>query len=200
MARPADPDRREELRNALGDYVLSQGLADMSLRPLAAALSTSPRMLLYHFESKERLVSEGLAVARMRQAEQSYAWLEAQPELAPDALLRRFWRWQLAEQRPFLRLFFEVYGLALQDPARFPGFLDHAVSDWLGFIASLLRRAGVRRARAHTAATVVVAAYRGLLLDVLATGDEKRTTRALALLLEALDAALREEPITSTRA
>jgi AcrR family transcriptional regulator len=192
MPRPPDPQRRQELRDALGDYVLAEGLADMSLRPLAAALGTSPRMLLYHFESKEGVVSEGLAVARLRQAEQSAAWLAAQPELAPDALLRRFWRWQLAEQRPFLRLFFEVYGLALQDPGRFPGFLEHAVADWLDFIAALLRRADVRAARARTAATVVIAGYRGLLLDVLATGDERRTTRALDLLLEALDAALRD--------
>src|SRR5689334_13292964 len=75
VPRPPDPERRQELRDALGDYVLAEGLADMSLRPLAAALGTSPRMLLYHFESKERLVSEGLAVARMRQAEQSSEWL-----------------------------------------------------------------------------------------------------------------------------
>jgi AcrR family transcriptional regulator len=190
LPRPPDPERRQELLEAVGDYVLSNGLADMSLRPLAASLATSPRMLLYHFDSKEQLVSKGLAVARARQAEQSRAWLAAQPELAPEALLRRFWRWQLAEQQPFLRLFFEVYGLALQDPARFPGFLEHAVADWLEFIATLLRRTGLSAARSRTAATAVIAGYRGLLLDVLATGDKRRATRALDLLLDSLYGAL----------
>jgi AcrR family transcriptional regulator len=148
-------------------------------------------MLLYHFASKERLVSEALATARARQAEQSRAWVAAQPELEPAALLRRFWRWQLDEQRPFLRLFFEVYGLALQDPARFPGFLEHAVADWLDFISALLHRAGLSPARARTAATAVIAGYRGLLLDVLATDDRARGKRALDLILDALDSALR---------
>jgi AcrR family transcriptional regulator len=145
-------------------------------------------MLLYHFASKEQLVSEALATARARQAEQSRAWLAAQPELGPTALLRRFWRWQLDEQRPFLRLFFEVYGLALQDPARFPGFLEHAVADWLTFISALLRRAGLSAAQSRTAATAAIAGYRGLLLDVLATNEKARATRALDLLLDSLEA------------
>jgi AcrR family transcriptional regulator len=190
VSRPADRDRREELLDAVGDYVLAHGLADMSLRPLAAALETSPRMLLYHFSSKDQLVSEALAAARARQAEQSGKWLAAQPELDPAALLRRFWRWQLDEQGPFLRLFFEVYGLALQDATRFPGFLEHAVADWLEVITTLLRRAGVDASRARTAATAVIASYRGLLLDVLATNDRRRVTRALNLIMNALENAL----------
>jgi AcrR family transcriptional regulator len=176
----------------MADYVLAHGLADTSLRPLAAALDTSARMLLYHFGSKEQLVTDALAAARDRQAEASRAWLAEQPELEPADLLRRFWRWQLDEQDAFLRLFFEVYGLALQDPQRFPGFLDRAVADWLDFIGTLLRQAGLSRARARTAATAVIAGYRGLLLDVLATKDRARTRRALDLLLDALQDALYE--------
>src|SRR4051794_13705551 len=159
--------RRDRVLAAVTDHVVEHGLADLSLRPLAAALDTSPRMLLYYFDSKERLVAEALAAARTRQAEQAQAWLAAQPELGPSELLKRFWRWQLAEQRPFLRLFFEVYGLALQEPERFPGFLEAAVGDWLEFIGALLRRAGLTPARARTAATAAIAGYRGLLLDPL---------------------------------
>lgn len=199
MPRIPDPERREFLLDSIADYVLAHGLADMSLRPLAAALGTSPRMLLYHFGSKERLVADALAAARARQAEASRAWLAEQPELAAAELLRRFWDWQLAEQDAFLRLFFEVYGLALQDPQRFPGFLDHAVADWLEFIGTLLRQAGLSAARARTAATAVIAGYRGLLLDVLATKDRARTRRALDLLLNALENALIEQGDATAR-
>jgi AcrR family transcriptional regulator len=192
MPRTADPERRDALLDSIADYVLAHGLADMSLRPLAAALSTSPRMLLYHFVSKEQLVAEALAAARARQAQASQAWLADQPELGPTELLRRFWRWQLDEQDAFLRLFFEVYGLALQDQQRFPGFLEHAVADWLDFIGALLRQAGLSPARARTAATAIIAGYRGLLLDVLATADRPRTRRALDLLLNALEQTLDE--------
>jgi len=190
MPRTPDPERREALIDAIAEYVLTHGLAGMSLRPLATALGTSPRMLSYHFGSKEQLVAAALAAARARQAEASRAWLAQQPELEPAELLRRLWRWQLDEQDAFLRLFFEVYGLALQDPARFPGFLDGAVADWLDFIGTLLRRAGLSAAPARTAATAVIAGYLGLLLDVLATKDRPRTRRALDLLLDTLQEAL----------
>jgi AcrR family transcriptional regulator len=58
------PDRRAELLDEAADYILSNGLADLSLRPLAVAINTSPRMLLYFFDSKERLIAEALARIR----------------------------------------------------------------------------------------------------------------------------------------
>jgi AcrR family transcriptional regulator len=42
-------DRRAELLYEVADYILINGLADLSLRPLASAMNTSPRMLLYFF-------------------------------------------------------------------------------------------------------------------------------------------------------
>src|SRR3954462_3766535 len=109
MARAPDPARHASLLESATQHVLDHGMADLSLRPLAQALSTSPRMLLYHFGTKEQLVSEILAAARLRQAELTAGWLADQPELGPAELLRRFWRWQTGEHRSFLRLFFEVY-------------------------------------------------------------------------------------------
>ena len=44
--------RRDELAEAATDYVLEHGLIGLSLRPLAAALGTSDRMLLYHFATR----------------------------------------------------------------------------------------------------------------------------------------------------
>lgn len=188
MPRPPDPARRAQLLQAVADYLLDHGLAEMSLRPLASSLGTSPRMLLYHFGSKEQLVAEALAASRERQRKATLAWLQKQPELGPTELLRRFWAWQLDGHQPFLRLFFEVYGLALQEKERFPGFLERAVADWLEFIGALLVQAGLTAAQARVAATAVIAGYRGLLLDFLATGDRRRTKRALDLLLTALEA------------
>lgn len=190
MPRKPDPERRSELLAAATEHVLDHGMASLSLRPLARALSTSPRMLLYHFGSKEQLVSEILAAARVRQAQLTTEWIADQPDLGPAELLRRFWRWQIQEHQPFLRLFFEVYGLALQQPTRFPGFPEDAVNDWLPFIQAALERVGVPDTQARIAATVVIAGYRGLLLDALATGDLKRATAALEFFLDALEGRL----------
>ena len=54
-------NRREELLEAATDHVLKEGLIGLTLRPLAAALGTSDRMLLYHFDNRDALVSAVVA-------------------------------------------------------------------------------------------------------------------------------------------
>ena len=65
--------RKRELLEAAYRYVLSNGLAGMSLRPLAKAIGSSPRVLLFLFGSKEGLIRALLARAR----EDELGYLEA---------------------------------------------------------------------------------------------------------------------------
>jgi AcrR family transcriptional regulator len=161
MARPVDPNRRAARLAQAADYVLEHGLAGLSLRPLARALDTSPRMLLYDFESKERLIHEILAEIRRREE----GLLEAEVGSLEDV-----WRWIAAPERePFLRLFFETYVHELGSEQARP-----LVEDWLEF----LQRRWTPPVDAATA-TLMVAVVRGLLLDRLATGDTRRTDEAL---------------------
>jgi AcrR family transcriptional regulator len=181
MGRHPDPARRNELLDAVAEYLLEHGLADLSLRPLATAIETSPRMLLYHFGSKEQLVVAALARARERETELFSVWAGKMGAAEdPEQLVRRAWGWMSdPASEPFMRLFFEVYGMALQQPHRYPGFLDHAVEDWLGALTEGLKDAGLDHAEARNAATLVVAVARGLLLDLLATGDRERIDAAI---------------------
>ena len=179
MGRPKDLERRAELLDAVTEYVLEHGLADLSLRPLARAVGTSARILLYHFGSKEELVAAALREARAREAATMASYRASARHVPLAELLDSAWRWVSAERNePFLRLFFEVYGLALQDASRFPGFLDSVVADWLPMVESTLCEGGVERARARALAPLVVAVQRGLLLDLLATGARRRVNRA----------------------
>jgi AcrR family transcriptional regulator len=189
MGRRPDPEAKTQLQAALGDYVLENGLADLSLRPLASALGTSPRMLLYHFESKERLTTTALEEVRRRQREKVETFLASDPEIEPGDLLRRFIPWFTSRSHaPFLRLFFEVYGLALREPGRFPGFLESAVQDWLSLFEDVLSRTTeLDPPDRQIIATTVLAGLRGLLLDLLATGDRARVTKAGEVLLSALE-------------
>ena len=50
-------NRKDELIESLIAYLLENGLADLSLRPLAAGTGTSARLLIYHFGSKEDLLT-----------------------------------------------------------------------------------------------------------------------------------------------
>jgi AcrR family transcriptional regulator len=161
MARPVDPNRRSAVLAKAADYVLERGLAGLSLRPLAKALGTSPRMLLYDFESKERLIHEVLAEIRRREA----SLLEAEVHTLEDV-----WAWIAAPERePFLRLFFEVYVAGLAE-----GEAEPLVRDWLDFL-----RTSWHPPVDEATATLMVAVVRGLLLDRLATGDRARTDEAL---------------------
>ena len=179
MGRRKDPVRRAELLDAVTDYVLQNGLAELSLRPLARAVGASPRMLLYHFGSKEELVASALSEARAREAATVSSYHASAADVPLEDLLNTAWRWISARRNePFLRLFFEVYGLALQDAGRFPGFLEAVVADWLPLVESALRSSGMKPDRARAVAPLVVAVERGLLLDLLATGERRRVNRA----------------------
>ena len=168
MARPLDVNRRSVTLAKAAAYVLEHGLAGLSLRPLAKALGTSPRMLLYDFESKENLVAEVLGEIRRR---------EAALMATHTATLDDIWRWISApERQPFLRLFFEVYVDAVGRDDAGP-----MVRDWLAFIEESWRP------RVDTAtATLMIAVVRGLLLDRLATGELKRTDDAFRRFAELL--------------
>jgi|SRR5437588_3209731 len=179
MGRQKDAERRAELLDAVTDYVLEHGLAELSLRPLARAVGASPRILLYHFGSKGELVATALSAARAREAATISSYHASVPDVPLGDLLHTAWRWISARRNErFLRLFFEVYGLALHDPSRFPGFLEAVVADWLPLVESALRSGGVKPDAARGLAPLVVAVERGLLLDLLATGERARINRA----------------------
>ena len=59
-------NQREQLLERVTDHVLEHGLIGLSLRPVAAAVGTSDRMLIYHFTSRDALVSAVVARATER--------------------------------------------------------------------------------------------------------------------------------------
>jgi AcrR family transcriptional regulator len=178
MARPSDPDRRDRTLAQVADYVLEHGLEGVSLRPLAAALGTSTRMLLYDFGSKEALLDEALAEIRRRLAERL---AELQGGRADAGTLAEIWDWVSAGERaPFMRLFFETYVAALKQPERGRPM----VADWLAFLQTRWQPEGLDPATA----TLFVAVIRGLLLDRLTAPDPERTDEALRRFVELLEA------------
>ena len=185
MTRAESPDRRAELRKLVVGYVLTYGLFDLSLRPLASALRTSPRMLLYFFGSKEQLLADALAEIRKRL--QSEFTRSLSTKSGREEQLRLAWKvWSSEESRKSLWMFFEAYALAMRDRKRFPGFLEQLVKDWLPFLEQAVATAGVKTERVEPLATLILATTRGLQLDVLATGEHARVDGAFRELLRLL--------------
>ncbi len=185
VPRTADEARRAELLERSVDYVCRHGLAELSLRPLAKAIGSSPRVLLYYFGSKEGLVVE---IVRNGRARQRAMMMELKlTDLSPRQVARALWlEWSTPEWEPLTRLFFEVYVLALSDRSRFRGFLDGAVREWLEALEACTNLPGKTRAQSEALGTLLIAGFRGFLLDLLATGDRARIQPAVDLWLSAI--------------
>lgn len=111
MPRPK-PDKAALLAS-LAPHVLEHGLGQASLRPMAAAIGTSDRMLIYHFGSKEALMAALLDHLARDMAAGLEAALPAPPPEAPrptaPALIAQIMALLRGPAfRPYLRLWFEV--------------------------------------------------------------------------------------------
>ena len=177
---PAPSARKVELTETAYRYVLDHGMGEVSLRPLAAAIGSSPRVLLFLFGSKDELIRALLARAR----EDELAMLQRLPRPAEAGLEhvgRLTWAWLSArEHRPLLTLWVEAYARSLIDPdGPWAGFARQTVQDWLDVLSEAQPRATRNRRQAVELRTGVLALLRGALLDLLATGDVARTTASV---------------------
>ncbi|MCW1099827.1 TetR family transcriptional regulator [Streptomyces sp. RS2] len=179
---PTPSARRNELLEAAYRYALTHGLADLSLRPLAEAVGSSPRVLLFLFESKDGLLRALLA--RARADELALLDRVGQPDrpagLAPA--VERVWSWLAAkEHRPLLRLWAEAYARSLTHPdGAWARFARATVDDWLGVLAGFQTPSERDGEDGAVRRTLALAVLRGALLDLLATDDEERLTAAVA--------------------
>lgn len=174
-----DGDRRAQLVNAAVDYVAAHGITDLSLRGLGAAIGVSHRMLIHYFGSKEHLLVEIVRTSEQRQRD-LLSRLRLEPGLSPEDAARLLWQ-QLTDPRLAgqERLFFEIYGHALRGRPEAAPLLEGLVNDWLEPLVAAEVAAGADPAMARNRARLGLATVRGLLLDLLATGDRAGVNAAM---------------------
>jgi AcrR family transcriptional regulator len=175
--------RQIELLEAAYRYVLQHGLADLSLRPLAAAIGSSPRVLMFLFGNKNGLVRALLARARADEL----AILDRLGQTSDEgsiglvAVVEQVWAWLAAEEhRPLLRLWAEAYARSLVEPdGSWAGFARTTVTDWLAYLAACQPQPEKESEQGAARRTLALAVLRGALLDLLATADQDRVTAAV---------------------
>jgi AcrR family transcriptional regulator len=172
-------DSRQRLLDATLEYVAEHGFGDMSLRQLAAGIGTSHRMLIYHFGSKEKLEVAIIQAIEQRTLDQVAA-LVTDPDDSEAVAMRKVWK-ELTAPRNHAheRLFFEVYGQALQGRPGTEDLLGEIVSSWLEPLTAVQEAKGMTRRDARAEVRLGLAVSRGLLLDLLATGDRKGVNDAM---------------------
>jgi AcrR family transcriptional regulator len=159
VASPPDRSRRGQLLDKLGDEFAAGGVGDRSLRDVAAAVGTSHRMLLHHFGSREELLVAIVEEVERRQ-------MTVLPDLPSDPADHFAAMWadvRRPELRQFERLFFECYARGANGEQPFDRMVPDAVDGWLALTKGFAEPATAR---------LGLAVIRGLLLDLVATGDD----------------------------
>jgi AcrR family transcriptional regulator len=176
--------RRAAMLEAMRVFVEEHGLAPLTLEKAAELTGLSPAEFEEYFESKVDVVVALLAENRRHQRD-AFARILAEPSISLEESLRRMWRF-FTESEYGLRTFFEAYGMALQE-SDYQTFL-HGTGDWLPMIGAAIERYGVPKARSQALATLVITVYRGLLMDLYATGERARTNAAMEQWIEMIAA------------
>ena len=171
MPRPRDDARRRALLDAVIDAFAGGGIGRRPLRAIAEEVGTSHRMLLHHFGSRDELLVAVVEEVERRQAEV----LGTLPDDPADAFAAMWADLRRPELRALERLFFECYTRAAQGEAPFTRLLPTAVDGWLD--AAARHTAGAVN---PALARLGLALIRGLLLDLVATGDEQGVDAAAA--------------------
>lgn len=166
--------RRDELLEAATDYVLENGLVGLSLRPMAEALGTSDRMLLYHFGTKDDLVAAIMRASNDR----SVAHVGGLPVSGGirEAVLDLWQAVASSTISPCCRMYVEASALGLLGREPYAGVVAELNAEWMAVLAGHLDASGLESQRAKGVARIVDAVFMGLTLDApVDSAAEQRT-------------------------
>ena len=166
---------REQLLERVMAFAAAEGIAGKSLREIARGAATSHRMLLYHFGSREGLLAAIVAAIEAQQRAVMVAM--AEHARTPRELMIGLWEQVSQEElRPFVKLFFEVFGLVAQGAPGTEGLRETLTQPWLTDAAEVAKVIGVVSDPAELRLGVAVS--RGLLLDLVAGADYAQVDEA----------------------
>ena len=174
--------RKEELLGGVLVYLLQNGTASLSLRPLALAIGTSPRMLLFHFKSKEGLLRDVMQELSQRLQRKLEDLTHSQSRQTKDPL-SLFWQWATRKDvLPYFRLLYEAQMVAMLNPEEYAPILKEASIEW----RKLALRSMSLPLRDPALVDLCIAVCDGLLLECIISGDRRRLTSALNCFLSLL--------------
>ncbi|NNE74410.1 MAG: TetR/AcrR family transcriptional regulator [Acidimicrobiales bacterium] len=176
LGRHPNPDRKVELLDDIVEYLLEQGISELSLRPLAKALGTSTYTIAYQFGSKEQMIQDALEhiVMVYQQRSRRVAALATTPSEVVD----RYWDEDHTEEgERWRQLLTEVVVTTGRrgDDSQVPAELMQVRRERIE--ASLA--AGNHAGNPKLGSTILLALLNGLALDETATGDTERVDAAI---------------------
>jgi AcrR family transcriptional regulator len=171
---------RERLLNSAIDHFGRHGIGDTSLRGIAEAVGTSHRMLIYHFGSREGLLAEVTREVEARQRAVMTATYDS--DLPPLEAAAKYWEETVEATLRYGPLFFELAAHAMQGKEYAAALRDELIAAWLPSVTTLCLAIGIPEAQAETHARLALGAARGLLLDLLVSGERDEVAKSADLL------------------
>lgn len=178
-----DPQRRAAWAELATNYVHEHGLIGLSLRPLAAELGTSNRVLLYHFGTKDQLVADVLRTSNERSVAE-VATLEPSKDLRSAV----YDLWAVMEGDRCSWIYVEAAALGLFGREPYVSAVREANTIWMGVLIAHLDKSGVDPTVAERAAHVIDAAFMGFQLSLGPDGSLPERARSVDDLADAVAA------------
>ena len=177
---------RDQLLERVVAFAAMEGIAGRSLRDIAAGVGTSHRMLLYHFGSREGLTAAIVAAMEAQQRAVMRALTE-QVRTPREVMLGLWEQLTRPELLPFVRLFFEVFGLLAQDTPGTRPLRESLTGPWVTEGLAGAERLGVAGDPAELRLGIAVS--RGLLLELVAGTPLAEVDAAYRRFVDLYDAA-----------
>jgi AcrR family transcriptional regulator len=177
MSTAAVPSlRKQQLTKQALDYLVTAGASNLSLRPLAAQIGSSSRLLIFHYGTKDGLIKAIVGELHVRLQNAFAEIVRDAKRPTRETPLERFWQWATSDQQiPYIKLLYELQVLALHRPEFHQEGAQSLSAAWIRLIQNELSETKYDAATA----TLFTGIVDGLMLEFLSTGDRKRTTAAL---------------------
>jgi AcrR family transcriptional regulator len=164
-------EQRARAAEALSAHLLRTGLAQTSLRQLAAAAGVSDRMLLYYFRDKAEALGAATEQIAARLSETLADAIPANAAMAPGELVGLAAGLTTGERlRPYMRLWIEIVAAAARGEAPFVDLAGRIAEGFLQWIDA--RLAPVAAADRRAVAAAILAMLDGLALLEVCAGAE----------------------------
>jgi AcrR family transcriptional regulator len=186
VARTADPVLKQELLDQVVRYLADHGIGMLSLNPMAVALGMSRHRLNHHFGQRDELIDAALRRATEMQEELQAEWFVDEPNMTQPELFRRWWKWVIdsPSNLALVRLGLEAATLDATVTGVSIAIRADQIGVWRTKIERRLMAAGIPGPVAAVEATNAKAMFTGLLVDLMASGETQRLTKALNDYLE----------------
>jgi AcrR family transcriptional regulator len=176
--------RRRELLERVTEDLAVNGPVDFSLRRAARAAGTTHKVLLYYFEGADDLLTQ--AILQLRERRTAIGMTAATTGPADRSLADRVqavWPVLMSEE---MRLLDQAIGLAMYDPERYGELGREASKQYMPPLMSLCPAHWSDRHKLEVA-QMILATWRGLLVELRTSGDDAGVAAGFEALIRALE-------------